>query len=81
MLMRDPIEERPEELPRRTIKATNTYGAYGQLVVEPPNDFISAVVYQQHPKEDGIYSLPMKSRFILKDRPTKALANLMCGCP
>ncbi|KAH0985668.1 hypothetical protein GBA52_012845 [Prunus armeniaca] len=52
MLMRDPIEERPEELPRRTIKATNTYGAYGQLVVEPPNDFISAVVYQQHPKED-----------------------------
>ncbi|XP_021825900.1 putative nuclear RNA export factor SDE5 isoform X2 [Prunus avium] len=49
-------EERPEELPRRTIKAKNRYGAYGQLVVEPPNDFISecksAVVYQQHPKED-----------------------------
>ncbi|KAL6282306.1 hypothetical protein ACE6H2_013235 [Prunus campanulata] len=49
-------EERPEELPRRTIKAANRYGAYGQLVVEPPNDFISecksAVVYQQHPKED-----------------------------
>ncbi|BFG27752.1 hypothetical protein CerSpe_140280 [Prunus speciosa] len=49
-------EERPEELPRRTVKAKNRYGAYGQLVVEPPNDFISecksAVVYQQHPKED-----------------------------
>lgn len=49
-------EERPEELPRRTIKAASRYGAYGQLVVEPPNDFISecksAVVYQQHPKED-----------------------------
>ncbi|XP_034213967.1 putative nuclear RNA export factor SDE5 isoform X2 [Prunus dulcis] len=48
-------EERPEELPRRIIKAANRYGAYGQLVVEPPNDFISeckSVVYQQHPKED-----------------------------
>ncbi|XP_048446902.1 putative nuclear RNA export factor SDE5 [Pyrus x bretschneideri] len=49
-------EERPVERPRRTIKSGSGYGAYGQLVAEPPNDFISeyksAVVYQHHHGED-----------------------------
>ncbi|KAM1008586.1 hypothetical protein FF1_004966 [Malus domestica] len=49
-------EERLVERPRRTIKSGSGYGAYGQLVAEPPDDFISeyksAVVYQHHHGEE-----------------------------
>ncbi|BFG27754.1 hypothetical protein CerSpe_140270 [Prunus speciosa] len=75
-------EERPEELPRRTVKAKNRYGAYGQLVVEPPNDFISecksAVVYQQHPKEDGMQPCLYGGNFISLVFFRRAMLGSVC---
>lgn len=45
------------ELPRR--RSTKGYGAYGHLVLQPPNDSFSEcktpVVYQQHHTEDGMH--------------------------
>lgn len=51
--------EEPELPRRRIVRSTKGYGAYGHLVLQPPNDSLSEcktpVVYQQHHTEDGMH--------------------------